>query len=64
VRAQARTPAQVLGSSSVRVQPIGFSDQVSCSGQGVVIVVVALQVDNRLGLVLKDPEGVEGSEVD
>jgi len=29
-----------------------------------VIVVVALQVDRRLGLVLKDPEGVDGSEVD
>jgi hypothetical protein len=47
-----------------RVKPIKFSDQVGCFGQGVVIVVVALQVDRRLGLVLKDPEGVDGSEVD
>jgi hypothetical protein len=47
-------------SSSARVEPLRFGEQVSRSGQEVVIVV--FQVDLRLGLV-EDPDGVDGSNV-
>jgi hypothetical protein len=50
-----RVRARVLGSSSVGVEPLGFGEQVDCSGQEVVIVV--FQADLRLGIV-EDSDGV------